>query len=120
MDPVNTFVCVAGIAWAGQIALGWMQIRRFNRALSELANDGRVGIGRSSGRFTPRVVMALSISEEGRITGNFVMKGMTVFSRPFTENRLNGLLIGEIMPEVIFPKNKAACKALALAISIKR
>lgn len=117
MDTVNAFICVAGIAWCTQITLGWVQIRQFNRALSGLADGGHVWLGRSSGRFTPRVVLALSVSEEGRVTGNFVMQGLTVFSRPEAEHRLNGLLIDEILPDIIFPKNKPAREALTLAIS---
>lgn len=117
MDPVNALVCAAAAAWSAQIALGWLQINRFNRALSALASDGHVRIGRSAGRFRPRVVLAMAVSDSGIITGNFVMKGLTVFARPYSEGTLNHKLLSEIRPEVIFPANKALSEALALAIS---
>lgn len=121
MDPVNSLICVAGVAWVGQIALGWMQIRRFNRALAELAdNHGSISIGRSTGRFKPRVVVVLSLDDDRRILGNFLIKGLTVFSRPQSEETLTGKLASEICPEIMFPRNKAAQQALTLAISNKR
>lgn len=120
MDPVNSLLGVAALAWTTQIALGWLQINRFNRALASLSSSGRVRIGRSAGRFKPRVILALAVSDEGRITGNFVMKGFTVFSSPYSEERLTGSMMNEIRPEALFPANKSLQEALALAISNKR
>lgn len=120
MDPVNALICVAALAWTAQIGLGWLQINRFNRALAALSNDGRVRIGRSAGRFKPKVILAMAVSDEGKVTGNFVMKGLTVFARPYTETALCNKVLNEIQPEVIFPTNKALCEALSLAISNKR
>ncbi|MDR3434135.1 MAG: transcriptional regulator GutM [Rouxiella aceris] len=119
MDPINAFLLLAGIAWSGQTALGWLQIRRFNRALSGLADHGVVRIGRSSGRFVPRVVMAISVDSQNRVTGNFVMKGLTVFSSPVSEPKLAGLQLAKISPDIIFPHNKALRQALTLAITNK-
>lgn len=121
MDPINSLICLAGVAWLGQIALGWMQIRRFNQALADLAdNNGSISIGRSAGRFKPRVVVVLSLDDDRRVLGNFLMKGLTVFSRPQSEGMLIGKLASEIRPEIMFPRNKSAQQALALAISNKR
>lgn len=120
MDPVNALIGMAAIAWISQIALGWLQISRFNRALAALAEHGRVSIGRSAGRLKPRVILALAVSEEGRITANFVMKGLTVFARPGDEARLTGRAISEVCPEALFPENKSLQEALTLAISNKR
>lgn len=120
MEPVNALIVSAALAWIGQIALGWLQINRFNRALTALSDYGVVKIGRSTGRFKPRVVLALAISEQGVITNNFVMKGFTVFSRPYAEATLNGIRLDEIRSEVIFPANKMLQEALTLAISNRR
>lgn len=120
MDPVSLLICAAAAAWTAQIGLGWVQINQFNRALAALSSDGRVLIGRSAGRFRPRVVLAMSVSGEGRVTGNFVMKGLTVFARPYAEPLLHNKVLSEIRPEVIFPANKSLCEALSMAISNKR
>lgn len=48
---VSALITVAVIAWCAQLALGGWQISRFNRAFDALCQQGRVGVGRSSGRF---------------------------------------------------------------------
>lgn len=48
---VSALITVAVIAWCAQLALGGWQISRFNRAFDTLCQQGRVGVGRSSGRF---------------------------------------------------------------------
>lgn len=48
---VSTLITVAVIAWCAQLALGGWQISRFNRAFDKLSQQGRVGVGRSGGRF---------------------------------------------------------------------
>ena len=57
---VSALITVAVIAWCAQLALGGWQISRFNRAFDTLCQQGRVGVGRSSGRFKPRVVVAIA------------------------------------------------------------
>ena len=120
MDSVTALISVAIAAWVGQIALGWLQINHFNQALSALADKGHVRLGRSQGRFKPRVVLAIGTNDEGRIIDNFVMQGLTVFSRPRNESRLNGRVLSEICPEEMFPANQALQQALKLAIANKR
>ena len=63
---VSALVTVAVIAWCAQLALGYWQISRFNNAFDRLCQQGRVGVGRSGGRFKPRVVspsLSMIISE---------------------------------------------------------
>ncbi|MBN0661369.1 transcriptional regulator GutM, partial [Pseudomonas aeruginosa] len=48
---VTALIIVAAIAWLTQLAFGGWQIRRFNRAFDSLCQQGRVGVGRSAGRF---------------------------------------------------------------------
>ncbi len=39
-------------------------------------------MGRSSGRFKPRVVVAIALDDQQRIVDTLFMKGLTVFARP--------------------------------------
>lgn len=119
MAAMNTLIWLAVIAWLGQIVLGWLQLQNFNRALTVLAHTGQVTIGRSGGRFKPRVVLALSLDDQQRVIDNLVMKGITIFARPAHEPKLNGLRLNEIQPQILFPKSTATQQALALAISHK-
>lgn len=63
---VSALITVAAIAWCLQLALGGWQISRFNRAFDQLCQRGRVGVGRSGGRFKPRVVVAIALDEQQR------------------------------------------------------
>ncbi|WP_231617094.1 transcriptional regulator GutM [Erwinia sorbitola] len=119
MNSVNMFICVAGFAWLGQIALGWWQMKRFNHALAQLPTQDRIGIGRSSGRFKPRSLLVISVNSRNIITDNFVMKGISVFSTPQTDSSLCGLNIENLVPAHIYPNNKGLRAALELAITNK-
>lgn len=79
---VSALITVAVIARCAQLALGGWQISRFNRAFDTLCQQGRVGVGRSSGRFKPRVVVAIATDDQQRIVDTLFMKGLTVFARP--------------------------------------
>lgn len=79
---VSALITVAVIAWCAQLALGGWQISRFNRAFDTLCQQGRVGVGRSSGRFKPRVVVAIALDDQQRIVDTLFMKGLTIFARP--------------------------------------
>lgn len=79
---VSALITVAVIAWCAQLALGGWQISRFNRAFDTLCQQGRVGVGRSSRRFKPRVVVVIALDDQQRIVDTLFMKGLTVFARP--------------------------------------
>lgn len=78
---VSALITVAVIAWCAQLAQAVGKFR-FNRAFDTLCQQGRVGVGRSSGRFKPRVVVAIALDDQQRIVDTLFMKGLTVFARP--------------------------------------
>lgn len=85
---VSALITVAVIAWCAQLALGGWQISRFNRAFDTLCQQGRVGVGRSSGRFKPRVVVAIALDDQQRIVDTLFMK-RTDRLRPTAKNSRN-------------------------------
>lgn len=99
---VSALITVAVIAWCAQLALGGWQISRFNRAFDTLCQQGRVGVGRSSGRFKPRVVVAIALDDQQRIVDTLFMKGLTVFARPQKIPAITGMHVGDLQPDVIF------------------
>ncbi|PWC19942.1 transcriptional regulator GutM [Brenneria roseae subsp. roseae] len=120
MSPASVLITCAIGAWVLQIALGWWQLRRFNQAFDALCSNGvTVGIGRSTGRFKARVVMALAFDEQERVCDGFIMRGFTVFARPQPMPTLIGLKRTQLTPNVIFPKELACQTALSLAIKPK-
>jgi glucitol operon activator protein len=77
---VSALITVAAIAW---LAAG----RRladppFNREFDKLCQQGRVGVGRSSGRFKPRAIVAIAFDDHDRVSDTLLMRGVTVFARP--------------------------------------
>ncbi len=117
-NATNTLILIAVTAWLLQIALGWWQVSRFNRAFELLCKQGNVGIGRSHGRFKAKVVIAVAFDENRRVADSIIMKGFTVFSRPQSVTELQGLHYDEIDPKAIFPTNKNAQEALSEAIRL--
>lgn len=78
-----------------------------------------MGIGRTQGRFKPKVVVAIAFDNHHRVVDSIVLKGLTVFSRPKPITNLTGLLHSEIEPEAIFPKDKSSQQALREAIQLQ-
>lgn len=115
----QALITFAVLAWLLQIALGWWQIQRFNRAFDGLCRLGAVGVGRSGGRFQPRVVLALAFDSERRVCGSMLMRGLTIFAQPKPIARLHGLYQRDLRPDVIFPEDPACQTALSLAIAPK-
>ena len=114
---VSALITVAVIAWCAQLALGGWQISRFNRAFDTLCQQGRVGVGRSSGRFKPRVVVAIALDDQQRIVDTLFMKGLTVFARPQKIPAITGMHVGDLQPDVIFPHDPLSQNALSLALN---
>lgn len=116
---VSALITVAVIVWCAQLALGYWQISRFNKAFDKLCQQGRVGIGRSGGRFKPRVIVAIALDEELRVTDTLFMKGLTVLARPVKIPAIQGKYLNELQPDVIFPHDPLSQNALSLALSLK-
>lgn len=104
---VTALIIVAAIAWLTQLAFGGWQIRRFNRAFDSLCQQGRVGVGRSAGRFQPRAIVAIAVDDNDRICDTLLMKGFTIFASPQKIPALAGKHIAELQPDVIFPMIRA-------------
>ena len=116
---VTALITAAAVAWITQLAFGGWQIRQFNRAFDRLCQQGRVGVGRSSGRFKPRAVVAIAVDENDRIRDTLLMKGLTVFARPQKIPALTGKHLKELQPDVIFPNDPLCQNALSLALNPK-
>ena len=116
---VSALITLAAIAWLGQLILGGWQIRQFNKAFDALCQRGRTGVGRSGGRFQPRVVLALAFDEHDRVSDTLLMRGITVFARPTKIEGVKGLKREELEPDVIFPRDPGCQNALLLALKMK-
>lgn len=116
---VLVFVVCALIAWGSQIFLGFFQMRSFYRAFQALCQQGKVGIGRNSGRYRSKTLIAVAIDEQGVIVDSLYMSGFSVFSRPQQLLVLHGQNYQEIKAQEIFPKDKRAREALEQALNLQ-
>ncbi|WP_054177668.1 transcriptional regulator GutM [Trabulsiella odontotermitis] len=116
---VSALITVAVIAWLSQMALGGWQIHLFNRAFDKLCQQGRVGVGRSSGRFKPRVIVAIALDNNDNVVDTLMLRGITVFARPKKIADLEGKPLKELQPDVIFPHDPLCQNALSLALKLK-
>ncbi|PYA45175.1 transcriptional regulator GutM, partial [Serratia marcescens] len=103
----QALIAFALLAWLLQIAFGWWQLQRFNRAFDGLCRLGAVGVGRSGGRFRPRVVLALAFDADRRGCGSLFLRGPTVFAPPPPPPPLHGLPQRGFRPGVVFPPDRA-------------
>lgn len=120
MNPTSVLISIAIFAWVLQIAMGWLQIKRFNQALTNLPRNGRIGVGKNSGRFKAKVIIALSFNSDDYVQDGFIMRGYTVFASPKKLAQLNGLSLQELDAEKLFPNDEASQTALKIAIQPKK
>lgn len=118
-DSTHILIFIAVIAWILQIGLGWWQVSCFNKAFQSLCKKGNVGVGKSKGRFKPKVIIAIAFDENQYVTDSILMKGFSVFSRPQSIDCLRKLHYNDIDPLKLFPNKKSYQEALTEAIKLK-
>ncbi|MDG6881833.1 DNA-binding transcriptional activator GutM [Phocoenobacter uteri] len=119
MNSTNMLIFIAISAWILQIGLGWWQVSRFNNAFQALCKKGNVGVGKSKGRFKPKVIIAVAFDSNLYVTDAILMKGFSVFSQPQSMENLIGLHYDNIDPITLFSKQIAYQEALTEAIKLK-
>lgn len=116
----SVLISVLIITWLLQILFGYWQIRTFNNAYTKLAQQScYLGVGKSEGRFKPKVVIILALDKEKKVQNSLIMQGLTVFSRPQPLPELHGMYYRDINPAVIFPGQKRRQQALHSALMVK-
>jgi len=77
-STIAIIVCVAAI-WMSQRLLTIWQSLRFRRQLMALREHGKlsVGLAKKVGR---RVFVGLTVDQQGTVTSNLVLRGVTVFA----------------------------------------
>lgn len=91
MDSTTTLILVVIVAWIGQIALGFFQIRSFNRMVQSMSQKGHVKIGRTKSRWKARTLIVVAENDQQTIVDAKVLNGISVFARPKTLDKIVGL-----------------------------
>lgn len=120
MTLTTALLTTAAVAWTAQIILGYWQISRFNNAYAELARHSTyLGVGRSNGRFTPKILIILALDGDKRVSDSILMQGLTIFAAPQKLTQLHGMDYRDIDPAAIFPDKPRHQQALASALQHK-
>ena len=117
---VSALITVAVIAWCAQLALGGWQISRLTVPSTHYANKGALAWDVPSGRFKPRVVVAIALDDQQRIVDTLFYE-RTDRLRPTAKiPAITGMHAGDLQPDVIFPHDPLSQNALSLALKLKR
>lgn len=81
MSFVTLFIIFAAAAYLFQVLLGLFQIKHFNKIYRELRNQGKVAIGRRSGKIKAGTIVMFAIEDDGKILDTRLMQGVTVMSK---------------------------------------
>ena len=109
-----------GVLWAVQLALAYLQARRFMARARALRRQGRVSIGASPRRIRGRAFVVVAVGPDDRVTAAKALQGVTVFANARPVPALVGLPAGELaagaeVPELA-PRVLAAAHSAAAAL----
>ena len=81
MDVMVSFGLLILAAYAVQLMLGLKQLKHFNKIYAQLRHQGRVAIGRRSGRIRSGTIVMFAIDKEGIVLDAKKMQGVTMAAR---------------------------------------
>jgi len=109
-----------GVLWAVQLALAYLQARRFMARARALRRQGRVSIGASPRRIRGRAFVVVALGPDDRVTAAEALQGITVFANARPVPALVGLAAAELaagaqVPD-LHPNVQAAAQSAAAAL----
>ncbi|MBI3429170.1 MAG: hypothetical protein HY050_03745 [Actinobacteria bacterium] len=123
MTFLTRLLLVIAAMWASQLALAYMQAKRFQADLSGLRKKGTVAVGMGGRRYRGgRAFVALAVDNGGIVQDGLVLKGFTVFAKSsqltnYIGFSLDGILSGN--REEVDEPNKVREAAVMSAQHIK-
>src|SRR6478735_3300231 len=91
---ISLIVCVAAI-WMAQRLLTIWQSLRFRRQLLALRQHGKLSVGMAK-KIGRRVFVGLTVDQQGMVTANLVLRGVTVFALGKPNPALNGCRVRDL------------------------
>ncbi|RAV67842.1 transcriptional regulator [Aerococcus urinae] len=81
MSFMIVFGGMALLAYLGQAFLGFLQIKHFNQVYQDLCKQGKVAIGRRSGKLRQGTIVMFAVNDQARILDAYKMQGVTVLAK---------------------------------------
>lgn len=98
MTYLTRLLLVIAAMWASQLALAFMQSKRFQSDLSSLRKQGTVAVGMGGRRYRGgRAFVALTANEDGIVQDGLVLKGLTVFAKSTKLSSYIGFSLDDII-----------------------
>ncbi len=98
MTYLTKLLLVIAAMWASQLALAYLQAKKFQADLRSLRQYGTVAIGMGGRRYRGgRAFVALAADENGMIVTGLVLRGLTVFAKSKPLNTYNGFSLTDII-----------------------
>jgi DNA-binding transcriptional regulator of glucitol operon len=98
MTYLTKLLLVIAAMWASQLALAFMQAKRFQADLKGLRMQGTCAVGMGGRRYRGgRAFVALTVDENEIVVDGLVLKGLTVFA----QSRKLGSYIGFSLDDII-------------------
>lgn len=98
MTYLTKLLLVIAAMWASQLALAYLQAKKFQADLRSLRQYGTVAIGMGGRRYRGgRAFVALAADENGLIVTGLVLRGLTVFAKSKPLNTYNGFSLTDII-----------------------
>jgi glucitol operon activator protein len=98
MTYLTKLLLVIAAMWASQLALAYLQAKRFQGDLKALRAKGTVAVGMGGRRYRGgRAFVALAADQSGVIVDGLVLRGLTVFAKSRPLHSYTGFSIEEII-----------------------
>lgn len=81
MNAILMFALIGIVAYIIQFLLGLGQLNNFNMHYKQLRHQGRVVIGKKSGRLKAGTIVMFAINDEDKVLDAVKMQGVSTFSR---------------------------------------
>ena len=123
MTFLTRLLLVIAAMWASQVALAFMQAKRFQADLSGLRKLGTVAVGMGGRRYRGgRAFVALTVNDDEIVQDGLVLKGFTVFAKSRKLTNYIGFSLDDILSgnrEGVDEPNKVREAAVMSAQHIK-
>lgn len=123
MTNLTRILLVIAAMWAAQLALAYMQAKRFQADLSGLRKLGTVAVGMGGRRYRGgRAFVALTVDGNEIVQDGLVLKGFTVFAKSRKLDNYIGFSLDDILSgqrEGVNDPNKVREAAVMSAQHIK-
>ena len=123
MTFLTRLLLVIAAMWASQLALAYMQAKRFQADLSGLRKQGTVAVGMGGRRYRGgRAYVALTVDHNEIVQDGLVLKGFTVFAKSRQLTNYIGFSLDDILSgnrEGVDDPNKVREAAIMSAQHIK-